>query len=50
MRMRIKFTRLNEIEAKYEKLRVDVKVKRGLTFTFTRDFQYFALSLFYLPA
>ena len=38
--MHVKFTRVNEIEAKYERPRVNVKVERGSTFTFTRDLPY----------
>ena len=33
-------TRVNTIEATYERLRVNVKVERGSTFTFTRDLPY----------
>ena len=36
----VKCTRVNEIEAKYERPRVNVKVERGSTFTFTRDLPY----------
>ena len=35
---RVKFTCVNEIEAMYERPRVNTKVERGSTFTFTRDF------------
>ena len=33
-------TRVNEIEAVYERPRVNVKVERGSTFTFMRDLPY----------
>ena len=33
-------TRVNTIEATYERSRVNVKVERGSTFTFTRDLPY----------
>ena len=36
----LKFTRVNEIEAMYERPRVNVKVERGSTFTFLRDPPY----------
>ena len=35
-------TRVNEIEAVYERPRVNVKVERGSTFTFMRDLPYTA--------
>ena len=34
------FTCENKIETMYERSRVNVKVERGSTFTFTRDFSY----------
>ena len=39
-RSHVKFTRVNEIEAMYhyQRPRVNVKVERGSTFTFTLDF------------
>ena len=40
------FTRVNKIEAMYERLRVNVKVKPRLTFMFTRDTSYIASILF----
>ena len=44
------FTRVNEIEAIYERSRVNVKVKRDSTFTFKgvckRDLSYMASILF----
>ena len=36
---------LNEIEAMHETPRANVKVERGLTLTFTRDFPYIAGSI-----
>ena len=42
----VKCTRVNEIEAKYERPRVNVKVERGSTFTFTRDLPYTVFVLF----
>ena len=44
---RVIFTCVNEIEAMYERPRVNAKVVRGSTFTFTRDHP-FTLSLFRL--
>ena len=37
VRTHVKFTRVNEIEAIYETLRINVKVERGWTFKFTLD-------------
>ena len=37
MRTHVKGTCLNEIEAMYERPRVNVKFERGSTFTYTRD-------------
>ena len=42
----VKCKRVNEIEAKYERPRVNVKVERGSTFTFTRDLPYTVSVLF----
>ena len=39
-------TRVNEIEAMYERPRVNVKVERGSTFTSTRDLPYIVSILF----
>ena len=42
---------VNEIQAMYERPRVNVKVERGSTFTYTPDLVTFdTLSLFYLRA
>ena len=38
--------RVNEKEARYERPRVNVKVERGSTFTFTRDLPYIVSILF----
>ena len=46
VRTHVKFTRVNEIEAMYERPRVNVKVERGSTFTFTRDLPYIVSILF----
>ena len=40
--MHVKFTRVNKIEAMYEKPRVNVKVEPRSTFTLTRDRPYVA--------
>ena len=40
MRTHLKFTFVNEIAAMYERPRVNMKVERGSTFTFTRDLPY----------
>ena len=42
----VKFTRVNEIEARYERPRVKVKVQRGSTFTSTRDLPHIVSILF----
>ena len=42
----LKFTLVNKIEAMYERPRVNVKVERGSTFTFTRDLPYILSTLF----
>jgi len=39
---------VNKIEAMYERPRVNVKIERGSTFTFTRDLLYIASILFAL--
>ena len=39
-------TLVNKIEAMYGRPRVNVKVERGSTFTFTRDLRYIASILF----
>ena len=41
-----KFSAQNEIEAMYERLRVNVKVEGGSTFTFTNDIPYIVSILF----
>ena len=46
MRTHVKFTRVNEIEAMYERPRVNVKVERGSTFTFRRDLPHIVSILF----
>ena len=43
-------TRVNRIEAIYERLDVNVKVKRGSTFTFARDLPLFYSRGYNLPA
>ena len=42
MRRRLRFSRVNEIEAMYEVSRMNVKFERGSTFKFTRDLSYAA--------
>ena len=42
----VKCTRVNEIEARYERPCVNEKVERGSTFTFTRDLLYTVSVLF----
>ena len=42
----VNFTRVNEIEAMYGRSRVNVKVERGSTFTFTRGLSNTASILF----
>ena len=37
---RVSFTRVNKIEAMYERTLVNVKLERGSTFTFTRDLYF----------
>ena len=44
----VKFTRVSEIEAIYERPGVNVTVERGSTFTFTRDPPYIVSTLFYV--
>ena len=46
VRTHVKLTRENEKEAMYERLRVNVKVERGSTFTFTRGLPYIVSILF----
>ena len=46
MRTHVNFTSVNEIQAMYERPRVNVKVERRSTFTFTRDTSNIASSLF----
>ena len=46
MRTHANFTRVNEIEAMYERPSVDVKVERGSTSTYKRDLPYGVSSLF----
>ena len=46
VRMQVKFTRVNEIEAMYEMPQVNVRVERGSTFTFTGDLPYIVSVLF----
>ena len=45
MRTHVNFTSVNEMQAMYERPRVNVKVERRSTFTFTRDTSYIASSL-----
>ena len=42
----VNFSRVNKIEVMCERSRVNVKVERGSTFTFTRDLPYIASVLF----
>ena len=42
MRRRLRFSRVNEIEAMYEVSRMNVRFERGSTFKFTRDLSYAA--------
>ena len=46
VRTHVKFTRVNEIEAMYERPRVNVKDERSSTFMFTRDPPYIVSILF----
>ena len=46
MRMLVPVTRVNEIEAMYERRRVNVQVERGSPFTSTRELLYNASILF----
>ena len=48
MQTHVKFTRVNEVEAMYERPHVNMKVERGSTFTLHVTFH--TLSLFYLHA
>ena len=45
MELRVKFTFQYKVETMYEKARVNVKVKQGSTFTFTRDLPWSGISL-----
>ena len=45
MELRVKFTFQYKVETMYEKARVNVKVKQGSTFTFTRDLPSSGISL-----
>ena len=46
VRTLVNFTRVHKIEAMYERLRVNVRVERGSTFTFMRGLSYIA-SIFF---
>ena len=46
MRTHVNFTRVNKIEVTSDRPRVNVTVKRGSTFAFTRDLPYIAFILF----
>ena len=46
MRTHVKFTRVDEIEARNGRAGVNEKVERGSTFTFTRDLPYIVSILF----
>ena len=46
MRKLLSFTRVNKIEAMYERLKVNAKVEPRSTFTFTRGLSYIASNLF----
>ena len=46
VRRHVKLTRVNKIEAMYERPRVNVKVERGSTFAFTFGLSYIASILF----
>ena len=46
VRRRVKLTRVNKIEAMYERPRVNVKVERGSTFAFTFGLSFIASILF----
>ena len=46
MRTHVNFTRVNKIEVISDRLRVNVTVKGGSTFAFTRDLPYIAFILF----
>ena len=47
MRTLVNFTRVNKIEAMYERPRVNVRVERGSTFTFMRGLSYIDSISFY---
>ena len=40
VRTHVNFTRVNKIEAMYERSRANVKAERGSSFTFTRDLPF----------
>ena len=46
LRRHVKLTRVNKIEAMYERPRINVKVERGSTFAFTFGLSYIASILF----
>ena len=46
MRTHVNFTSVNIVEAMYERPRVNGKVERGSTFTFTLDLPYMPCTLF----
>ena len=48
VRTHVNFTRVNKLEAMYEVSRVNVKVERRSTFTFTRGLSYIACTSFTL--
>ena len=47
LRPRVKCACVSEVEAMYGRPRVNVKVERGSTLTFTRDLPYFAFIFFF---
>ena len=46
VRTQVKFTRVNEKEAMYERPRANVKVEEGSTFTLTRNLPYIVSIVF----
>ena len=48
VRAHVNFTRVHKLEAMYEVSRVNVKVERRSTFTFTRGLSYIACTSFTL--
>ena len=46
LRTHVNFTRVNKIEAMYERSRLNIKVESPLTITFTRDLSSIASVLF----